>query len=153
MRVRNVKQPVLADISLRFLKNLQRRNILISVLRLRLILSVVRQTLFFCLHLKNAGFWHPCASCFGEKRGPGSHMDTISYMHSAACFWRTVFFGIKLGPGSHYGHHIIHVFCSLFLAGSETTAKTLSWAVYFLAKHPEMLSRCREEALRVAPLR
>ncbi|CBJ30458.1 cytochrome P450 [Ectocarpus siliculosus] len=41
----------------------------------------------------------------------------------------------------------------LFLAGSETTAKTLSWAVYFLAKHPEMHLRCREEALRAAPLR
>ncbi|CAM9729929.1 unnamed protein product [Ectocarpus sp. 4 AP-2014] len=41
----------------------------------------------------------------------------------------------------------------LFLAGSETTAKTLSWAVYFLAKYPEMHSRCREEALRAAPLR
>ncbi|CAM9461272.1 unnamed protein product [Ectocarpus fasciculatus] len=41
----------------------------------------------------------------------------------------------------------------LFLAGSETTAKTLSWAVYFLAKHPEIHSRCREEALRAAPLR
>ncbi|CAN0394924.1 unnamed protein product, partial [Ectocarpus sp. 12 AP-2014] len=41
----------------------------------------------------------------------------------------------------------------LFIAGSETTAKTLSWAVYFLAKHPEMHSRCREEALRAAPLR
>ncbi|CAM9573088.1 unnamed protein product, partial [Scytosiphon promiscuus] len=40
----------------------------------------------------------------------------------------------------------------LFLAGSETTAKTLSWTLYFLAKHPEMLLRCREEALRVAPL-
>ncbi|CAN0228567.1 unnamed protein product [Pylaiella littoralis] len=40
----------------------------------------------------------------------------------------------------------------LFLAGSETTAKTMSWAMYFLAKNPEMLSRCREEALRVAPL-
>ncbi|CAN0553684.1 unnamed protein product, partial [Ectocarpus sp. 12 AP-2014] len=40
----------------------------------------------------------------------------------------------------------------LFIAGSETTAKTLSWAVYFLAKHPEMHSRCREEALRAAPL-
>ncbi|CAN0250532.1 unnamed protein product, partial [Scytosiphon promiscuus] len=42
---------------------------------------------------------------------------------------------------------------SLFLAGSETTARTLSWTLYFVAKHPEMVSRCREEALRVAPLR
>lgn len=40
----------------------------------------------------------------------------------------------------------------LFVAGSETTAKALSWAIYFLAKNPEMHSRCREEALRVAPL-
>ena len=46
-----------------------------------------------------------------------------------------------------------YAFGSLFLAGSDTTAKTLSWTVYFLAKHPEMLLRCREEALRVAPLR
>ncbi|CAM9435860.1 unnamed protein product [Hapterophycus canaliculatus] len=42
---------------------------------------------------------------------------------------------------------------TLFLEGSETTAKTLSWTLYFLAKHPEMLSRCRKEALRVAPNR
>lgn len=42
---------------------------------------------------------------------------------------------------------------SLFMAGSETTAKALSWTLYYLGKHPEMLRRCREEALRVAPLR
>eukprot|EP00752_Nemacystus_decipiens_P003173 g2936.t1 len=40
----------------------------------------------------------------------------------------------------------------LFMAGYETTSKTISWAMYILAKHPEMLARCREEALRVAPL-
>eukprot|EP00903_Cladosiphon_okamuranus_P007588 g7361.t1 len=40
----------------------------------------------------------------------------------------------------------------LFVAGSETTSRTMSWMTYYLAKHPEMHARCREEALRVAPL-
>lgn len=51
-----------------------------------------------------------------------------------------------------YARPCIELF-NMFMAGSETTAKALSWAMYYLAKHPEMLSRCREEALRAAPLR
>ncbi len=34
---------------------------------------------------------------------------------------------------------------TLFLAGHETTANTLSWAWYLLAKHPEAAARLREE--------
>lgn len=47
----------------------------------------------------------------------------------------------------------IHSFFSLFMAGYETTSKTISWAMYIVATHPEMHARVREEALRVAPLR
>eukprot|EP00903_Cladosiphon_okamuranus_P016170 g14922.t2 len=36
---------------------------------------------------------------------------------------------------------------------SETSALTLTWTMYFLAKHPEAFSRCRAEALLTAPLR
>ncbi|GJP86338.1 hypothetical protein CLOP_g16370 [Closterium sp. NIES-67] len=40
--------------------------------------------------------------------------------------------------------------CVTFLvAGHETTAKLLTWAVYLLARHPEWQRRLREEALRV----
>ncbi|MEX1364904.1 MAG: cytochrome P450 [Nannocystaceae bacterium] len=35
---------------------------------------------------------------------------------------------------------------SLFLAGFETTAHGLQWALYFLCRHPEHLQRLREEA-------
>ncbi|CAN0519783.1 unnamed protein product [Laminaria digitata] len=39
----------------------------------------------------------------------------------------------------------------LFIAGTETTALTLSWAVYFLAVNPDMVARCRKEALAASP--
>jgi cytochrome P450 len=38
---------------------------------------------------------------------------------------------------------------TLFLAGHDTTAQTLSWTLYFLAQHPELAHRVRQEALRV----
>eukprot|EP00752_Nemacystus_decipiens_P014601 g13003.t1 len=41
---------------------------------------------------------------------------------------------------------------SLFVAGTETTALSLSWAMYYLSKRPEAVLRCRAEALKVAPL-
>lgn len=42
---------------------------------------------------------------------------------------------------------------SLFIAGTETTAFSLAWSLYYLSKNPDRFKRCREEALRVAPLR
>lgn len=41
------------------------------------------------------------------------------------------------------------IFCvaRLFLAGQETTSHTLAWALYFLAKRPEVMARCRTEAM------
>lgn len=39
---------------------------------------------------------------------------------------------------------------TLFIAGTETTALTLSWAMYFLSVNPDMAARCRAEALRAS---
>lgn len=38
---------------------------------------------------------------------------------------------------------------TIFMAGHETTANALSWALFLLAKHPEVLQKMREEAIRV----
>jgi cytochrome P450 len=38
---------------------------------------------------------------------------------------------------------------TLFFAGFETTARSLTWAFYLLARHPEAAARLREEAGRV----
>jgi cytochrome P450 len=38
---------------------------------------------------------------------------------------------------------------TLYSAGYETTAATLSWALYFVAKHPKIQARLHEEAVRV----
>lgn len=40
---------------------------------------------------------------------------------------------------------------TLFLAGHETTALTLSWSTVLLCRHPEMVKRLRDEAESVAP--
>ncbi|KAI8368533.1 cytochrome P450 [Blakeslea trispora] len=39
--------------------------------------------------------------------------------------------------------------CIFFLAGHETTSNTLSFAIYYLAAHPEVQQKAREEAIRV----
>ncbi|KAI8366859.1 cytochrome P450 [Blakeslea trispora] len=39
--------------------------------------------------------------------------------------------------------------CLFFLAGHDTTSNTLSFAIYYLATHPEIQQRAREEAIRV----
>lgn len=40
---------------------------------------------------------------------------------------------------------------TLFVAGHETTANTLSWCFYLLAKHPDVLAKLREEAQAFGP--
>jgi len=44
-------------------------------------------------------------------------------------------------------------YSSLFVVGTDTTALSLCWAMYYLSKSREALSRCRAEALRTAPSR
>ena len=39
---------------------------------------------------------------------------------------------------------------TLFLAGHETTANALTWALYLLARHPEIRARAEEEAAPLA---
>lgn len=36
--------------------------------------------------------------------------------------------------------------CLFFIAGHDTTANTISFAIYYLAKYPEIQQRAREEA-------
>ena len=38
---------------------------------------------------------------------------------------------------------------TIFMAGHETTANALSWALYLLAKHPDVVGKLREEISRV----
>jgi len=38
---------------------------------------------------------------------------------------------------------------TLLLAGEDTTANSISWAIYFLARHPEIVEKVRAEALAV----
>lgn len=40
---------------------------------------------------------------------------------------------------------------SLFLAGYETTASTLSWALYYLSRHPHWQEKLREESVAAGP--
>ncbi|CAM9472380.1 unnamed protein product [Hapterophycus canaliculatus] len=46
---------------------------------------------------------------------------------------------------------VMHEATSLFVAGTETTAISLCWAMYYLTKRPDAFLRCRSEALRAAP--
>ncbi|KAI8140957.1 cytochrome P450 [Fennellomyces sp. T-0311] len=39
--------------------------------------------------------------------------------------------------------------CNFFFAGHDTTAAALSFAIYYMAKHPEIQQKAREEAIRV----
>ena len=40
---------------------------------------------------------------------------------------------------------------TMLLAGEDTTANTLAWMLYLLARHPNALKRAQEEVLRIAP--
>jgi len=53
------------------------------------------------------------------------------------------------GAGGMTNQQARNEVCTLFLAGHETTAVTLSWACYLLAQHPHAQARLREEARAV----
>ncbi len=51
--------------------------------------------------------------------------------------------------GQMTDHQVRDEAVTLFLAGHETTANTLAWAFYLLAKHPEVAAKLTEELDRV----
>ncbi|KAI7905066.1 cytochrome P450 [Cokeromyces recurvatus] len=51
--------------------------------------------------------------------------------------------------GTYTNKELKNNLCLFFLAGHDTTANALSFAVYFLAKHPDIQQKAREEAIRV----
>lgn len=62
-------------------------------------------------------------------------------------------FNLTSSPGVYLDAKIIRdETLNILLAGRDTTACTLTFAVYMLAEHPDMLHRLREEILsRVGP--
>merc|ERR1712080_74701 len=50
---------------------------------------------------------------------------------------------------SFYGNkgkeNLAHVLLDLFIAGSETTSTTLTWAVLYMARYPEVQQKVQEE--------
>ncbi|MGQ9902933.1 MAG: cytochrome P450 [Anaerolineae bacterium] len=54
------------------------------------------------------------------------------------------------GAGGMTNEQARNEICTLFLAGHETTAVTLSWACYLLAQHPEAQARLRQEVRSVS---
>ncbi|HEY0708882.1 MAG TPA: cytochrome P450 [Polyangia bacterium] len=53
------------------------------------------------------------------------------------------------GGGSMSEAQLHDEILTLFFAGFETTARTLTWAIYLLARHPEVQTRLRDEARTV----
>ncbi len=45
--------------------------------------------------------------------------------------------------------HLHTTLSDLFFAGSETTSSTLSWAILFMIRHPDVQDKVREEIHRV----
>ncbi len=55
-------------------------------------------------------------------------------------------------PGSGVNDHdVAGNVLTMLLAGEDTTANTLSWLIYLLARNPEALKRAQNEVLRKAP--
>ncbi|KAI8142124.1 cytochrome P450 [Fennellomyces sp. T-0311] len=53
------------------------------------------------------------------------------------------------GKGSLSDLEIMSNLCVFFLAGHETTASAIAFAIYYLAAHPDIQQRAREEAIRI----
>ena len=51
--------------------------------------------------------------------------------------------------GAFTEQHLIDQVVTFLMAGHETTAKCLTWTLYLLEKHPEILIKVRREALAV----
>lgn len=52
---------------------------------------------------------------------------------------------------SHTVEDLLCCLSDLFNAGSETTSSTIRWAIYFLAKYPEVQARVQKEIDSVVP--
>ncbi|KAI8079517.1 cytochrome P450 [Gilbertella persicaria] len=55
----------------------------------------------------------------------------------------------KRGEGILSNQELQTNICLFFLAGHDTTSNTLSFAMYYLATHPDIQQKAREEAIRV----
>jgi len=53
--------------------------------------------------------------------------------------------GGKSFQGDRGSNHLRATLTSLFIGGSDTTVHTINWAVYYLAKHPEVQAKVQSE--------
>jgi cytochrome P450 len=80
------------------------------------------------------------AQKIAEARARGGGADLISMLLAARD---------EEGGGAMSEAQLHDEVLTLFFAGFETTARSLTWAFYLLARHPQAAARLREDSLRV----
>ncbi|KAJ8659175.1 hypothetical protein O0I10_005214 [Lichtheimia ornata] len=74
-----------------------------------------------------------------QSKVPESERDLLTLMIEAE----------NSGEGAMTNEELRNNLCLFFLAGHDTTANALAYAVYHLAKNPDMQRKAREEAIKV----